>query len=257
VSGFAPDELTRDAFLGGRLQFLQPRAGYRAGIDPVLLAAAVPAVSGQSVLDLGCGAGAAGLCLAARVPGLALTGIERQPEYADLARRNAVENDLAAEVFCADLTALPEAVRGSGYDHVIANPPYFREGAHSPAQDAGRRAALGEDTALQSWIDVAARRLAPKGYLHVIQRVDRLPDLLAACSGRLGSLEVLPLAARRARAPDLVILRARKSGRAAFSLHAPIVLHKGVAHDKDGESYTPEITDVLRGGAALNWAGYR
>lgn len=257
MSGFAPDELTRDAFVGGRLQLLQPRTGYRAGIDPVLLAAAVPAVSGQSVLDLGCGAGAAGLCLAARVPGLALTGIELQPDYADLARRNAAENDVASEVICADLTALPEAVRGSSYNHVIANPPYYRDGAHSPARDMGRRAALGEETPLRDWIEVAARRLAPKGYLHVIQRSDRLVDLLAACSGRLGSLEVLPLAARQARAPDLVILRARKSGRAAFILHAPVILHKGAAHDKDGESYTPEIANVLRGGAALNWPAKR
>ena len=257
MSGFAPDELTCDAFLGGRLHFYQPRAGYRAGIDPVLLAATVPAVSGQSVLDLGCGAGAAGLCLAARVPGLKLTGLELQPDYADLACRNAAENDVALEVICADLTALPEAVRGSGYDHVIANPPYYREGAHSPAQDKGRRAALGEETPLRDWIEVAARRLAPKGYLHVIQRADRLPDLLAACSGKLGSLEVLPLAARKARAPDLIILRARKSGRAAFILHAPAILHKGIAHSQDGESYAPDIANVLRRGAALNWPGKR
>ena len=74
---FAEDQLSDDKFLCGRLRLLQPLQGYRAATDPVLLAAACPAEPGQSVLDLGCGAGAAALCLGARVPGLTLdrTGI--------------------------------------------------------------------------------------------------------------------------------------------------------------------------------------
>lgn len=246
-------ELTRDAFLGGRLHLWQPRRGYRAGVDPVLLAAAVPARAGQAVLELGCGAGAAMLALAARVPGLSLTGVELQDLYAGLAERNAAENGVPADVVCADLAALPPELRQRSFDHVIANPPYFRPGAHSPSPDAGRGTALGGDTPLSAWIDVAARRLAPKGYLHMIQRADRLPEMLGACDGRLGSVEVLPLAARAGRAPDLVILRARKGGRAAFRLHAPLILHEGVRHERDGDSYSAEITRVLREGAALNW----
>ncbi|MFM7443793.1 MAG: methyltransferase, partial [Tabrizicola sp.] len=55
---FTADELSDDKFLCGRLRLLQPVRGYRAATDPVLLAAACPAEPGQSVLDLGCGAGA-------------------------------------------------------------------------------------------------------------------------------------------------------------------------------------------------------
>jgi len=251
MSGFADSDLTRNAFLGARVQLWQPISGYRAGVDPVLLAAAVPAVSGQSVLELGCGAGAAIICLAARVPGLHLHGVEVQQVYAELARRNAVENEMDLDVTQADLTALPDALRQRQFDHVIANPPYYRPGAHSPSPDAGRRTALGEQTPLTDWFDVAARRLGPRGYLHMIQKADRLPDMLAGCSGRLGSVEVLPLAARQGRAAELVILRARKGGRAAFRLHAPLILHHGERHEKDGESYTPEVSAVLRQGAAL------
>ena len=69
-------DLTRDKFLDGQLTILQPRYGYRAGVDPVFLAASVPAKPGQNVLELGCGAGVASLCLARRVSGLSLFGVE-------------------------------------------------------------------------------------------------------------------------------------------------------------------------------------
>ena len=58
---------SEDTLLGGRVKLRQPRHGYRAAIDPVLLAAAVPAGHGDTVLDIGCGAGAAGLCILSRV----------------------------------------------------------------------------------------------------------------------------------------------------------------------------------------------
>lgn len=247
-------DFTQDGFLGGRVTLFQPRKGYRAGIDPVLLAASVPARDGQTVLELGCGAGAAILCLANRVPGLDLTGVELQPEYADLARRNAIENNVELRLYEADITGLPDDLRQLQFDHVIANPPYFRAGTHSVAKDAGRRVALGGDTALGDWIDVAARRLAPKGYVHIIQRVERLAEMLTACSGRLGSIEVLPLSARVGRDPELVILRARKNGRAAFRLHVPRILHAGTKHNSKGKGYNLDIQSVLRDGAALEWA---
>ena len=102
-----PAELTEDGFLGGRLSLLQPARGYRAGVDPVFLAAATPARPGQSVLDLGCGVGTAALCLGARVPDLSLAGLERQPDYAALARENATRNGIPLTVIEGDLPARP------------------------------------------------------------------------------------------------------------------------------------------------------
>ena len=253
---FSDSDLTLNDFLGGRLRLFQPRKGYRAGVDPLLLAAAVPARAGQSVLDLGCGAGAAVLALGCRVAGLELAGVELQPPYAELARRNAAQNRIALDLHCADLRALPAALRRRGFDHVIANPPYFPPGAHSAAADPGRRTALGEaETPLADWVACAARRLAPGGYLHLIQRSERLPDLILALQGRLGAVELLPLAARPGRAPGLVILRARKGRRSPFRLHAPLILHQGAEHQRDGEDYAPAIAAVLRDGAALPWPG--
>ena len=98
MSIFADADLTCNDFLGGRVRLYQPVKGYRAGVDPVLLAAAVPARAGDHVLELGCGAGQALLCLAARVPGLRLTGVELQAAYADLARRNGALNGQGVHV---------------------------------------------------------------------------------------------------------------------------------------------------------------
>lgn len=250
---FAVEDLTCDSFLGGRLSVLQPRGGYRAGVDPVLLAAASPVRAGQSVLELGCGAGVAALCLGARVAGLRLTGLELQPRYAALARENAARNNIALSVVEGDLAAPPQEVRQQSFDHVIANPPYFLRARGSAAADAGRERALGEETPLAQWVDAGLRRLVPKGRLTMIQRAERLPELLAALQDRAGDVELLPLAPRAGRPARLVLLRAIKGGGGPFRLLPPMTMHQGAAHDGDRESYTPAIGGVLRNAAAIEW----
>ncbi len=241
---FADDQLTDDKFLCGRLRLLQPSRGFRAATDAVLLAAACPAMAGQSVLDIGCGAGAASLCLAARVPGLRQSGLELQPEYADLARRNAERNGLLLDVVTGDLTLMPKELRHD-FDHVIANPPWYPPGG-TPSPLQTRAKAMQADLPLALWVEAAARRLAPGGWLTLIAGADSLPEVLGALAPRLGSAAALPLAARQGRPALRVILQARKGGHAAFRLLAPLVLHDGAAHDGDRESYTPAANAVLR-----------
>lgn len=249
---FAPEALSLDAFLGGKIRLLQPLKGYRAATDPVLLAAACPAETGQSVLDLGCGAGAAALCLAARVPGLRLTGVEVQADYAALARQNAEANGIALQVETGDIAAMPAALRVS-FDHVIANPPYYaRTGSASP--DAGRDRALRMEAPLGVWIEAAARRLAPGGCLTLICATEGLPEVLAALGTRLGSAVLLPVAPRAGRPAPRLLLRCRKGGRAPLRLLAPLVMHDGSAHGGDQPSYTALISGILREGRSLSAA---
>lgn len=247
---FTEAELTADAFLGGRLTICQPKTGYRAGVDPIFLAAAVPAKAGQAVLELGCGGGVASLALGARVRGLSLWGLEIQPAYADLARRNAAANAQAFDVIEGSLAEMPAPLKGRQFHHVIANPPYYLRDGVTPAADGGRDRGLREALPLSAWIEAGAKRLRPGGRLTVIQRADRLPDLVAALPGSLGSVVVLPLAPRVGRSASLVILAAMKGGRAAFRLMAPVVLHQGDRHERDGDDYAPEARAVLRDGAA-------
>ena len=246
---FSPDDLTDDAFLGGKLQLWQPKTGYRAASDPVLLAACCGAVAGQSVLDIGCGAGTVALCLGARVPGLHLAGLEVQAAYAELARRNAARAGIALEVVEGSVLAIPLNLRRA-FDHVVTNPPYFPQ-AGSPARNVGRDLALREDVPLADWIAAACKRLTPKGWLTMILRADRLGDGLAALGRRMGSVAVLPLAPRHGRAAGRVVIRARKGGRAALRLLPPFVLHDHASHPGDRDHHSTDAAAVLRGGAGL------
>ncbi len=245
------DDLTRDAFLGGRLHLRQPCEGYRAGIDPVLLAAAVEARAGQSVLDLGTGAGTALLCLGARIAGLELTGLEVQPRYADLARRNAAENGIPARIVTGDAGRMPAELKARAFDRVIANPPYFDRSRGTRARDPEREMALGGALDLDGWVEAGARRLAPKGRMTVIQRADRLPELMGAMAARLGSLRLRPVAPRAGRDAILVLLEGVKGGRGPARLEAPLILHGPGAHAGDGDDYAEEARAILRRGEPL------
>jgi len=245
--------ISRDLFLGGALELRQPLKGYRAGTDPVFLAAAVPAQSNESVLDLGCGVGVAALCLWHRAQPK-LTGVELQPEYAALARENAAVAKADFDVIEADVASLSSELRDRSFDHVMTNPPYFPASAGTAANDSGREFANREILPLADWMDAAIRRLAPRGTLTVIARTDRLTELIPAISSRIGGIVVKPLASRQGRAAKRVIIHGIKGASAPLKLLSPLVLHDGLHHVKDGDDYSAEAQDILRHGHEIHLA---
>lgn len=236
--------VTEDGLLGGRLRLLQPAEGYRAAIDPVLLAAAVAAPEGGHVLDLGCGTGAALLCLASRRPDLTLTGIDADESALDLARRSAALNGMAAR--CAfERRAVEDGLPRQSFDAVLTNPPYLAEG-RGTAPAASRRDAHMEGGAdLACWLDEAMRSLRPKGSLHVVHRADRLPEILALIAPRLGAIEILPLWPKAGAEARRVIVSARRDRKSPARLLPGLVLHEA-----DGR-FTAEAEAILRDGLAL------
>ena len=234
------DGATEDRLLGGKVRLRQPRDGYRAAIDPVLLAASVDAKPGERVLDLGTGAGAAALCLMARVDGLSVTGLEIDRATADLARENASLNGrVAFAVRDGDVAHLPSDLRG--FDRAMANPPYLEAGRADPSPDAGRRRSNVEDGGLGPWIDAALAAVAPGGALTFIQRADRLADLLSLLKGRAGAFVVVPLWPKAGEPAKRVIVEARAGRRTPLKLHSGLVLHEA-----DGR-YTAAADAILKG----------
>ncbi|MTJ81716.1 MAG: methyltransferase [Telmatospirillum sp.] len=240
--------ISEDTLLDGRVRFFQPADGYRAAIDPVFLAAAVPAENGQTVLDIGSGAGAASLCLAARVPGVRITGLEMQGDLVALARENIAANGLAGrvEAMIGTVQAPPPRLSPGSFHHVMTNPPYQSADAGRASPNASKAAANQEgDVDLAAWMRFAANMLQPKGTLVVIHRADRLDDLLSALKGRIGEITVFPLWPKRGRPAKRVLVLGRKG------IQTPLALLPGlVLHEDDGR-YTPPAEAVLRRGAAL------
>ncbi|MEQ8604687.1 MAG: methyltransferase [Marivibrio sp.] len=254
-------DFTDDAFLDGRVRVRQPKQGYRAAMDPVLLAAAVPSVNdrgaraGGPVLDLGCGAGVALLCYGARVAHAELWGMERDPETAHLARANLDRNAMAGRgrILTGDLLAPPDDLPQGVFAEVMANPPYHRAEASAASPHPQRAASNREGEALLAdWIEAGLRALAPKGGLTLIHRADRISEICALLRGRAGAITIFPLWPRAGRAAKRVIVRARKGVKSPDLLAAGLMLHAGDPEKEEGQRYTREAEAVLRDGAALS-----
>jgi tRNA1(Val) A37 N6-methylase TrmN6 len=252
-SGAIPSDLTDDAVLGGRLRLLQPRHGHRFGHDAILLAAATPARNADRVVDLGAGVGAAGLALAARVPGTQVKLVEIDARLAALAALNAARNQLVDRVNAIALDVAASAadyaavgLRPASCAAVMMNPPFNDPTRHKPSPDRRRRAAHDlVGASLATWTDAAARLLRPGGAFTVIFRADGLIDLLSALSGHFGAIAVLPVHGKPGAHAIRVIVGAIKGSRALPAILPGLVL----AADDGTPAQAAEA--VLRHGAEL------
>lgn len=236
---------TVDAFLGGRVTLEQPASGFRAGLDSVMLAAAVPAKPGDTVLELGSGTGAAALCLMARVSGLHLTGLEIQDEIATLARANAARNKSTATFLTADVERPPGALEPQTFDQVMMNPPFFVEGPADISPDPARRTAMSADPDLiPRWVAAARRYLKPQGHFTAIIPSERLPAVLGALAKGFGAVTVTPLWPEAGAAAKRLIVTAKLGSRAPLQLRPGLVLHESGRNTQAAEA-------ILRGGEAL------
>lgn len=230
--------MSGDRFLGERVMVRQPQTGFRAGLDAVMLAAAVPDAKGE-VLDLGAGAGTASLCLATRLTEVQVLGLEIDPALVALAAANAKANGMAGRVAFAkaDVFDLPAAYRRS-FDHVLCNPPFHGPDGEA-APDPARALALQDEGRLAGWLETGLKRTVSGGTFTAILRADRLGEALAALPER--GVLVFPLWPKAGAAAKRVILQVRQGARAPLQMLAGLVLHQ------DDGTYTPEADAVLRG----------
>lgn len=251
----ADDLITDDAVLDGRLRLLQSRRGLRAGMDAILLAAAVPVAedSDCQVLDAGTGSGVVGLSVLARCPQARLTGIDCDQELVALAAENAGRNDLAAraQFMTGDILLGGSALGRIGlgpnsFDHVVANPPFFESGtvrrAPEPQKDRANVMASGD---LEQWVRFLVSAARAGGTMTMIHTADALGAVLEAIGTRFGGLRIYPLFPRAGEPASRILVQGRKGAR------SPLVLLPGlVLHEADGR-FTPEAQAVLRDGVAL------
>lgn len=250
------DGFSIDAFHRGRFFLVQPRdRGHRAGMDAMMLAAAVPGAFAGRLADFGAGAGAAGLAVAARCTGASVVLAERSAEMATFARRSlalAENADVAARtsVVEADVGLAGKARAAAGladasFDFVIMNPP-FNAGHDRATPDALKRAAhvMAPDL-FETWIRSAAAVVRPRGGLAVIARPTSLRAILDAMDGRFGKAEIVAVHPRRGDAAIRIVVRAVRASRAGLSICPPLVLHEA------GDRFSAHADAINNGRASL------
>ena len=237
--------------LNRKLALKQAPQGFRTSLDSVMLGAACPAKPSQSVIDLGCGVGSAGLCALKRVQDITLTGVDIQANHIDIATENADLNNMKDR--CSFMQGDIRDLDIDKADHVICNPPYQEQGKHLHSPSSAKAKAMGhmdEDISLQDWITCAFNHIKGQGSLSLIHEAGRLDDILHTLYSkndgkRFGGIEIFPLWPKEASPAKRVIIRAWKHKKSPATMHSGLILHN------DDGSYTKEAEHILRDGNAL------
>ncbi|MBY0272755.1 MAG: methyltransferase [Alphaproteobacteria bacterium] len=233
---------TLDNFLGGRIKLVQPSEGYRAGIDPIFLAASIHPKSQDCILDVGSGGGISCISLAVRCPTAQIIGLEVQPNLVEMAQTNIRENNLEdrVKILKGDLKSPPPLIAKNSFDHVMTNPPYFEEKRVKISPVLGRAQANTETVDLGTWIKCCLKFLKPKGIFTMIHRTERLSEICAHLGTKVGDLVIYPLWPTANKPARRVIIQGRKNTGGEPRLARGLILHGEM------EKYTPEAEAVLR-----------
>ena len=233
-------DVTEDTVLGGRLRLRQPRRGHRVGHDAILLAAAVPARAGETVVELGAGVGAAGLALASRVPGIRLTMVELVPRLAALAAENAQQCAGWIKQRGGEALAITCDVTDEGQvEAMVARVRDAYGGIDILVNNAG---VLGGLSVLEMPLDRWNRQVAVNltGTFLCTKHVARL----MVEQGRRGSIVVIVSTAGHQGQAGNIAYTTTKSGLLNFTRAAAMDL---VKHGIRVNSLTPTATDTAEG----------
>lgn len=223
---------------GERLDELQ-RNGYRIiqnperfcfGMDAVLLAGFTRVKPGERVLDLGTGTGILPILLAARTKGEFFTGLEIQPESADMADRSVKLNQLEEKVriVTGDIKEADQ-IFGAGSHHVVTcNPPYMTD--HHGLKNPGQPKAIARHEilcTLENVISQAFRVLMPNGRFYLVHRPFRLAEIISClCTHGLEPKRMRLVHPYADREPNMVLIEALKGGNSGIKVEKPLVIYQ-------------------------------
>jgi tRNA1(Val) A37 N6-methylase TrmN6 len=239
---------TVDRLYGSNLAIEQPVEGYRFGTDAMVLAAAIRPRKNQHVLELGSGVGAALLAAATRLPEVAFTGIERELDYVTLLESNIIRNGLGDRVAAVrgDVTDMALNKKWGMFDHVMANPPFYKEQKKTTPKPLRKAARQEEPDGLALWIAAANRFLKPKGTFTIIHTADRMDEIVLLMKKFCGAVTVFPLWPREGEAAKRIVVQGTKGSKAPLLILPGLVLHDGQGHD-----YSKRARAVIKNGTSL------
>ena len=102
------------------------------------------------------------------------------------------------------------------------------------------------DCPLSDWIFNSLRYVNARGHFALINRADRLPEILSLLYGRLGGIRIIPIWTKEGEPAKRVVIVGRKGSK------SPAVLETGVVlTDKNGQK-TEKADAIMRFGAPLS-----
>lgn len=241
-------EITQDFFLRNKISMIQPKIGYRAGIDAVLLGAAGFHSKGENIAELGCGVGVALFSLLkrkeeAQQPYKRALGLEIDEKTFELTKQNAQNNGIK-NLELDNLNGLiPNNQYENQFDLVISNPPFFDDEKSIRGPDASRHKAYVIGAPLINWVKAMLRLCRAKGEILIIHRADRMFDILEALKGRAGDVRILPIHPKTSQNANRILIRARKYSKAPTQILGGLYLRD----INDPDKYLSEIDDMCNG----------
>ena len=227
------DDLHRNGF-----QIIQNKDKFCFGMDAVLLSGFAKVKEGEKVLDIGTGTGIIPILLAAKTPGQHFTGLEIQPESADMARRSVALNHLEEKISIVegDVREADQLFSAASFDVITSNPPYMT-GSHGLVNPDMPKAIARHEICctLEDLVSQTEKLLRPGGRFFMVHRPFRLAEIMTVLTAH--HLEpkrmrlVYPFVDKE---PNMVLLECIRGGKPRITVEKPLIVYKepGVYQDE-------------------------
>lgn len=227
------DDLHRNGF-----QIIQNKEKFCFGMDAVLLSGFAKVKEGEKVLDIGTGTGIIPILLAAKTPGQHFTGLEIQPESADMARRSVALNHLEEKISIVegDVREADQLFSAASFDVITSNPPYMT-GSHGLVNPDMPKAIARHEICctLEDLVSQTEKLLRPGGRFFMVHRPFRLAEIMTVLTAH--HLEpkrmrlVYPFVDKE---PNIVLLECIRGGKPRITVEKPLIVYKepGVYQDE-------------------------
>jgi len=212
------------------------------GMDAVLLSGFASVKPGSRVLDMGTGTGIIPILLEAKTQGKHFTGLEIQPESADMARRSVSLNGLDDKIaiVTGDIKEASHIFGGASFDVVTCNPPYM-EGNHGLKNPEDAKAIARHEVlcTLEDVIREAAAVLKPGGQLFMVHRPRRLVDIITLMTKyRIEPKRMKLVHPYVGEEANMVLIEGTRGGGRQMRIEKPLIVYK------EQGVYTDEIYDI-------------
>ena len=231
------DDLQRNGY-----RIIQDPDRFCFGMDAVLLSGFANAKKGDKVLDMGTGTGIIPILMEAKTDAEHLTGLEIQPESADMALRSVQLNDLQDKIsiVTGDIKEAKDLFAKASFQVITSNPPYMI-GQHGLVNPHSEKAIARHEVlcTLEDVIANAAALLVPGGHFYMVHRPFRLAEIMTTLvKYRLEPKRMQLVYPYIDKEPNMVLIEAARGGKSRLQVEKPLIVYEKPS------VYTPEIYDV-------------